>query len=41
MDTVRMPLEDAVMLVMDGKIRDGKTALGLMMASRLLASSQK
>ena len=40
-DTVRMPLEDAVMLVMDGKIRDGKTALGLMMASRLRASSQK
>ena len=40
-DTVRMPLEDAVTLVMDGTIRDGKTALGLMMASRLLASSQK
>ena len=40
-DTVRMPLENAVMLVMDGTIRDGKTALGLMMASRLLASSQK
>ena len=36
-----MPLKDAVTLVMDGTIRDGKTALGLMMASRLLASSQK
>ena len=30
--TTRMPLKDAVAKVMDGTLRDGKTALGIMMA---------
>ncbi len=36
--TVRIPLKEAVAKVMDGTFRDGKTALGLMMAARVLAS---
>jgi len=35
--TVRMPLSEAVARVMDGTFRDGKTALGLLMASHLLS----
>ena len=31
--TVRMPLTEAVASVMDGTLRDGKTALGVMMAA--------
>lgn len=34
--TTRMPLKDAVAKVMDGTFRDGKTALGIMMASAAL-----
>lgn len=36
---MRMPLSDAVSHVMDGAFRDGKTALGILMASRTLASA--
>ena len=32
-DTTRMPLSEAVAKVMDGTLRDSKTALGIMMAS--------
>ncbi|MDR3051090.1 MAG: NUDIX hydrolase [Oscillospiraceae bacterium] len=32
----RMPLDEAVALVMAGRVPDGKTALGLLMASRIL-----
>ena len=35
----RMPLRDAVARVMDGTFRDGKTALGLMMAAALQGTS--
>lgn len=35
---VRMPLSEAVGRVMDGTFRDGKTIVGLLMASRLLPS---
>lgn len=35
----RMPLKDAVARVMDGTFQDGKTALGILMAFTLLASS--
>lgn len=38
-DVVRMPLTEAVSSVLSGAFRDGKTALGLMMASALLAAS--
>ena len=31
-DTTRMPLKEAAALVMDGTLRDGKTALAIMMA---------
>ena len=31
-DTIRMPLEEAVERVMSGEFRDGKTALGILMA---------
>ncbi|MBE5804490.1 MAG: NUDIX hydrolase [Clostridiales bacterium] len=34
-DVTRMPLAQAVALVMDGTFRDGKTALGVMMAAAL------
>ena len=34
--TTRMPLKEAVSRVMDGTFRDGKTALGIMMASAAL-----
>ena len=34
--TTRMPLKEAVAKVMDGTFRDGKTALGIMMASAAL-----
>lgn len=34
----RMPLSEAVAKVMDGTLRDGKTALGVMMAAAKLAS---
>lgn len=34
----RLPLKDAVAKVMDGTIRDGKTALGIMMAAAKAAS---
>ncbi len=36
-DVVRMPLTQAVEQVMNGTFRDGKTALGLLMAARLFA----
>ena len=36
-DVVRMPLAQAVEQVMNGTFRDGKTALGLLMAARLFA----
>lgn len=35
-DTLRMPLDEAVQKVMDGTFRDGKTALALMMTKQLL-----
>lgn len=38
---LRMPLAEAVSLVMDGTIQDSKTAIGLLMAARLLADSHK
>ena len=38
---VRMPLTEAVDLVMRGEIRDGKTALGLLMAKNLLDSRKE
>lgn len=34
----RLPLDEAVQLVLAGELRDGKTALGLMMAAALTAS---
>ena len=37
LDLVRMPLEEAVELVMRGEIRDGKTICGLLMAREALA----
>ena len=37
--TTRMPLQQAVACVMDGTFRDGKTALGVMMAQNWLASA--
>lgn len=38
--TVRVPLAEAFQKVMDGTFRDGKTALGIMMAHALLASDK-
>ena len=32
MSTTRMPLAEAAARVMDGTLRDGKTALGILMA---------
>lgn len=34
-DVTRMPLQDAVAKVLDGTFRDGKTALGIMMAAAI------
>ena len=34
-DVTRMPLKEAVARVMQGEFRDGKTALGVMMAAQL------
>ena len=41
LDLVRMPLEEAVELVMRGEIRDGKTICGLLMAKEALAAQQR
>lgn len=38
---VRMPLEEAVALVMRGEIRDGKTICGLLMAKERLAAAKE
>lgn len=38
-DVTRMPLKDAVARVMDGTFRDGKTALGIMMAAAVQGAS--
>lgn len=38
--TLRMPLREAVDRVMDGTIRDGKTITGILMAARALSSDQ-
>ncbi len=38
--TVRVPLAEAVAKVLDGTFRDGKTALGLMIAQAILAAEQ-
>lgn len=38
---VRMPLDEAVALVMRGEIRDGKTICGLLMAKELIASRKE
>ena len=38
---VRMPLEEAVAMVMRGEIRDGKTICGLLMAKEALAAQQR
>ena len=38
---VRMPLEDAVAMVMRGEIRDSKTICGLLMAKEALAAQQR
>ena len=38
---VRMPLEDAVAMVMRGEIRDGKTICGLLMAKEALAAQKR
>lgn len=39
-DTVRMPLTEAVARVMDGTFRDGKTIVGIMMAAQKASSAQ-
>lgn len=36
LDVVRMPLDEAIGRVMRGELRDGKSAVGLLMAGRLL-----
>ncbi len=36
LDVEKIPLTDAVQLVMDGKIRDGKTQIAILKAARLL-----
>ena len=38
---VRMPLEEAVAMIMRGEIRDGKTICGLLMAKEVLAAQQR
>lgn len=38
--TIRMPLDEAVARVMDGTFRDGKTIVGIMMAANMLSSAQ-
>jgi len=38
---VRMPLEEAVGLVMRGEIRDGKTICGLMMAKAVVDAQKE
>ena len=38
---VRMPLEEAVAMIMRGEIRDGKTICGLLMAKEALAAQQR
>ena len=37
-DVTRMPLQEAVARVMDGTFRDGKTALGIMMAAAAVST---
>lgn len=37
-DVVRMPLQEAVKAVLSGDLRDGKTALGILMAAQLVSS---
>lgn len=39
-DAVRIPLQDAVDMVMCGELHDGKTCLGLLMAAKLLSSDK-
>ena len=41
LDLVRMPLDEAVELVLRGDIRDGKTICGLLMAKEALAAQQR
>ena len=41
LDLVRMPLEEAVAMIMRGEIRDGKTICGLLMAKEALAAQQR
>ena len=41
LDLVRMPLEEAVAMIMRGEIRDGKTICGLLMAKEVLAAQQR
>ena len=36
LDVEKIPLADAVKLVMDGKIRDGKTQIAILKAARIL-----
>lgn len=36
LDVVKMPLSDAVQLVIEGKIPDGKTQIGILKAARIL-----
>ena len=36
LDVEKIPLAEAVKLVMDGKIRDGKTQLAILKAARIL-----
>ena len=38
---VRMPLEEAVAMIMRGEIRDGKTICGLLMAKEALSAQQR
>lgn len=38
---VRIPLEEAVAMIMRGEIRDGKTICGLLMAKEALAAQQR
>lgn len=38
-DVLRLPLTEALSMVMNGTIRDGKTVAGLLMAARLRSSA--
>ena len=38
MDVVSMPLAEAVAMVLDGRIRDGKTVIALLLAERMYAA---